>query len=332
MRRATLLLALSTTTWGCGSDFNVAGLKDPNAIGEDTGEPEGERDEGDNSDLEGEDPIEDEGDVGDGGPDEEEPVEEEEPEEETPEDDDPAPEDDCEQTSDLIYVIDRDSETLHLFDPDTLALTRLGELDCSWYDGTPASMAITRDGYAYVRYSSNTVFEVDLATLSCAEAPYDAGSSGFGSFGMGFATDSADTWRDQLYVANRSHVARLDTGTWRVTTLGALPSQAELTGTADGQLWAFLPLESPAALVELDKATGAELSRTRLSSFPNPGDIDTFAFAAWGGAHYLFVRTYGMGESTDVYEVDASGRMTQVVDRIGLNIVGAGVSTCAPTE
>lgn len=333
MRRAALLLALSTTTFGCGSDFNVAGMKDPNAVGEDTGEPEADEDDGDNSDLEGEDPIEDEGDVdGDPPEEEEDPVDEDEPDEEEPEEDDPAPEDDCEETSDLIYVIDRDSETLYLFDPDTLGLTQLGELDCSWLDGTPASMGITRDGFAYVRYSSNTVFEVDLTTLDCTEASYSNGSTGFGSFGMGFATNSAETWRDQLYVANRTHVARLDTTSWQVTTLGALPSQAELTGTADGELWAFLPLESPAALVELDKTSGAELSRTRLSSFPNPGDIDTFAFAAWGGSHYLFVRTYGMGESTDVYEVDSSGTMTQVVDRLGLNVVGAGVSTCAPTE
>jgi hypothetical protein len=39
-----------------------------------------------------------------------------------------------------------------------------------------------------------------------------------------------------------------------------------------------------------------------------------------------------MGESTDVYEVDATGTMRQIADRIGINVVGAGVSTCAPTE
>ena len=331
MRRIVLSCILSTTLLGCGSDFNVAGMKDPNAVGDDTGAPAGDDDDRDNSDLEGEDPVED-GDDLDGDPPDEEDPEEEDPEEEDPQEEDPAPEDDCDETSDLIYVIDRDTETLGLFDPDTRTLTGLGVLDCSWYDGTPASMGITRDGFAYVRYSSNTVFEVDLTTLACTEVAYDEGSTGFGAFGMGFATDAADTWRDQLYVANRTHLGRLDTDTWQVTTLGALPSQAELTGTADAQLWAFLPLESPAALVELDKSTGAERSRTRLTGFPNPGDIDTFAFAAWGGRHYLFVRTYGMGESTDVYEVDSAGRMTQVVDRLGVNIVGAGVSTCAPTE
>ena len=337
MRCATLLLALSTTTWGCASDFTVAGIRTAEGPGLDTGALDDEEYEAGDTGLEEDDPVEDEGDVGNTPADEDPEPEEDDPEQdipdgETEEDADPAPEDDCEDTSDLIYVIDRDSETLYLFDPDTLGLTSLGQLDCSWLDGTPASMGITRDGYAYVRYSSNTVFEVDLDTLSCSEVSYDNGSTGFGSFGMGFATNSADTWRDQLYVANRTHVARLDTTSWQVTNLGRLPSQAELTGTANGELWAFLPLESPAALVELDKTSGAELSRRGLTGFPSPSTIDTFAFAAWGGVHYLFVRTYGMGETTDVYEVDASGRMTQVVDRLGINVVGAGVSTCAPTE
>ncbi len=332
MRARLLAFTRSTTTLAaCGSDFQVAGMKDPNAVGDDTGvvddDAPGPEDTGVEEDEEpaqddpaiDEDPVED---TGEPDPGEDDPVET----------DDPAPEDDCEDTSDLVYVIDRDTERLFLFDPPSRALSLVGTLDCSWLDGTPASMAVARDGVAYVRYSSNTVFAVDLATLDCAEVSYDDRVTGFGSFGMGFATDSADTWRDQLYIANRTRLAKLDTATWQVTSLGTLPSQAELTGTADGELWAMLPLESPALLVELDKGTGAELSRTRLTSFPSPSTIDTFAFAAWGGSHYLFVRTYGMGESTDVYEVDATGTMRQIADRIGINVVGAGVSTCAPTE
>ena len=49
-------------------------------------------------------------------------------------------------------------------------------------------------------------------------------------------------------------------------------------------------------------------------------------------ALFVFVRVYGMGESTAVYRVDsASGRMERVVEGLGINVVGAGVSTCAPT-
>jgi hypothetical protein len=244
---------------------------------------------------------------------------------------DPPPADDCDTTDDRIYVIDRDAAMLYVFDPATNGLTRVGELTCdSW--STPASMGVSRDGHAYVRYDDETVFDVDLATMRCSETTYSDRTTRFGAFGMGYATATAGTWRDQLYIANGSTLATLDTGTWRVSNLGRMPSQSELTGNAAGELWAVLPLESPAELRRLDPSTGAALDTIQLRSFPDPMEIDTFAFAAWGGELFVFVRVYGMGESTAVYRVDsASGRMERVVEGLGINVVGAGVSTCAPT-
>lgn len=258
----------------------------------------------------------------------EEPPVEEPPVEEAPATP-PAPPDDCDVTSELIYLLDQDASTLYLFDPSSFGVQRLGEIDCSMW-GEPESMAIARAGYALVRYSDDEVYEVDLATLRCSSTGYRPGRTGFGSFGMGFATDAAGVWMEQLYVANDHDLATLDTSTWRMTTFGRLPSQAELTGTSAGELWAFLPLERPAELRQVDRVTGRTLDTTPLPGFPNPIDIDMFAFAAWGGEHWLFVRTYGMGESTDIYRVDSRGRMTLELEDIGVNVVGAGVSTCAP--
>ncbi len=62
-----------------------------------------------------------------------------------------------------------------------------------------------------------------------------------------------------------------------------------------------------------------------------PGDIDTFAFATWSGDFYVFVREYGMGSSTDVIKVTRMGAMTTVLEDVGFDVVGAGVSTCAPS-
>ena len=154
----------------------------------------------------------------------------------------------------------------------------------------------------------------------------------FGAFGMGYATESDKTWRDELFIANKNELAKVDPISWNVETIGDLPSQSELTGNADGELWAFLPLENPAALAKLDKTTGLEMDRVSIYEFPNPANIDTFAFATWGGDFWLFVRSYGMGESTDVFRVTEAGDITKVRNNVGLNIVGAGVSTCAPTE
>lgn len=244
--------------------------------------------------------------------------------------DDPAPEDDCTETDDLIYVLARDDGRLYTFDPSTLHFTDLGRVNCGTSQ-TPGSMAVDRSGTAYVRYADNTVYSVDLATMTCSRTGYSDRTTGFDSFGMGYATDNADTWREQLYVANDSQVGILDPATWRVTTLGRMPSQSELTGNADGELWAMLPLERPAELVRLDTTTGATMETLHLASFPDPSNIDTFAFATWSGSFYLFVRESGMGNSTDVYEVTSTGTMSRVLTGIGFDVVGAGVSTCAPS-
>ncbi len=311
MSRLALLLLT-----GCATDFSLQELTGPQSEGDDTAAPE---------ETTPAPQAEDTGDTGeptepanDEGEDEDEPSYEEDP-----------PEDDCTETSDLIYVIDRDNSTLYLFDPDSRAFTVEGQLNCG--GGSPGSMAVSRSGTAYVRYSDESLYAVDLATLSCSLTEYRS-PNGFGSFGMGYATDDADTWRDELYIADSSRVGQLDTGNWQLNMMGNMPSQSELTGNSAGELWAFLPLESPAALAELDKDTGAEAQRIRLNGFPSLSDIDTFAFAAWGGEFWLFVRTYGMGSSTDVYRVGTDGVLQRVLEDVGFDVVGAGVSTCAPSE
>jgi len=321
--RALVLLALT----GCSTDFmlhddKILYLGDTGDAGEeatdlDTGDFAEEEEEGDETPT-GE---------GNTGEDDELPEEEDDPDD-LPEED-PAPEDDCTETSDLIYVLDKDYETLSLFDPSSNALTTLGALDCdSW--STPASMGVTRDGIAYVRYSDNEVFAVDLDTLRCSSTGY-SDSGGFGSFGMGFATESAETWRDSLFVANSRQLGRIDPSTWQLTLLGTLPSQGELTGTGAGELFAVLPLESPLKVVELSQSTGSVVDTIQVGTTLDIANLDTFAFAAWDGDFYLFTRMYGMGSTTAVHRIDRSGRITEVVAELGINVVGAGVSTCAPS-
>ena len=291
----------------CSSDFDINNVRDPGA------RPD-------------RDPLEDMINAGDEDPGEEPQLDEDEPE--APIDEEPPPEDDCERTSDLIYVVDRDSQDLHLFNPVDLSFEYLTTLDCSMW-GEPNSMGISRDGFAYVRYNTNDVYAVDLKSFECNETDYDAG---FGSFGMGYAADLKSTWKDELFIANKNTLAKVDPVSWDVTTVASLSSQAELTGNAHGELWGFLPLEKPAALVELDKETGATKQEITISGFPATKDIDTFAFATWGGGYWLFVRQYGMGNSTTVYTVDKAGHLRTMVEDSGFNLVGAGVSTCAPTE
>ena len=115
-------------------------------------------------------------------------------------------------------------------------------------------MSVTRDGFAYVRYTDNTVYAVDLDTLECTETAYGGGS--FGAFGMGFATDSDTTWRDTLYIANDNQLARMDTATWTVSPMGSLPSQSG-SPKCGRRAVGHTSLEEPAQLVRLNKDTAA---------------------------------------------------------------------------
>ena len=59
-----------------------------------------------------------------------------------------------------------------------------------------------------------------------------------------------------------------------------------------------------------------------------PPNGSNFAFAFWGGDFWLFV---GPGTSTDVFQYAPSTGMTTKVETESFEVVGAGVSTCAPT-
>jgi hypothetical protein len=79
----------------------------------------------------------------------------------------------------------------------------------------------------------------------------------------------------------------------------------------------------------LDPASAKVLTTFTLSSFVDPW-AGAFAFAAWGGVFYVF---YGYpGPTTTVYRLGLDGKLTTHLLDSGLVIVGAGVSTCAPSS
>ncbi|MBU1244980.1 putative metal-binding motif-containing protein [Myxococcota bacterium] len=233
----------------------------------------------------------------------------------------------CPDEMKLVYVIERDNKDLYTFDPATLTFSLVGTLGCGG-GNTPGSMGIARDGNAWVLFSDETLYEVDTETAACTQTPYSDASTGFGAFGMGFSSDSAGSVDETLFVANADTLGVLDRTNWTISERGAMSSQAEVTGKANGELWAILPLE--ARMVRLDKANADELETYELANFPDPMNIDTFAFAHWGGSLWVFIRESGMGNTTDIYQFDENHTFSRVRQDIGFTIVGAGVSTCAP--
>jgi hypothetical protein len=161
---------------------------------------------------------------------------------------------------------------------------------------------------------------------------------------MGFsANESADGGGDAgetLYIAGDpgfgtgmlgpSVLGTLDTAAFTATNLGAFKPvilEPELTGTGAGKLYAFWApnITSDTAIVEIDKSTAAV---TTLATLPGVVLGSGWAFAFWGGDFYTFTAPSGSSIVTRYRPSD--GTIVHVATTLGLTIVGAGVSTCAP--
>jgi hypothetical protein len=237
----------------------------------------------------------------------------------------------CAKATDLVYVVSQQN-ALYSFDPGALMFTKVGVLDCPVSGGfQPFSMAVDRNGFAWVLYSGGKVWKVDITNAHCTSIAYQPNQHGFSKFGMGFSTNGMNSTDETLYLANYngSGLGSLDTTTLMVTPVGmydTIHASAELTGTGDGRLFAFF--ETPTIqIAELDK-TNAHIISKHAEPTINIGSA--WAFAFWGGSFWLFTNPNGNGSRVDQYDPMAGTTNTVIQNVGGFSIVGAGVSTCAP--
>jgi hypothetical protein len=247
--------------------------------------------------------------------------------------------DDCPPEAKLVYVVDAVDNRLSSFRPDTLAFRDIAVLSCGEPPGFfPDSMAVRRDGRAWVEWTdgnlTNAVLhQVDLSTGACDAAPQPPPPGAPSSFGMAFTIDNGT---DQLYLMGPIQpmdttvvLGMADLAALRFTPSGMLDADGDLSGSADGHLYAFLPNWSGLGtrVIDVDKATGASLRLWQLSSLDSyQGDV---AVAAWGGQLWLFVGSGTMNGATAVFDLDpATGDVTTAIADTGRHVVGAGVAPC----
>lgn len=266
-------------------------------------------------------------------------------------------EEDCPDGSDLIYVVDS-SYRLLSFDPsDDLHVFNLrGNLNCpagqtlpGWGglgSATPFSMSVDRSGQAWVLYTSGQIFWTDANNPEfCTLSPWQSGTEGFELFGMGFVTDAPGAGTEKLYIAGGTVTQMATHATGRLGVMdpidmsfsvaGSLtPSEfsPELTGTGDAELFAYFPGMASSGIAMLDRSNGSNAASWQIP--PLPGALRAWAFAHWGGRYYIFVTyldPFG-GEVSQVHRFDPElGEAEIILEDIPYVIVGAGVSTCAPT-
>lgn len=245
----------------------------------------------------------------------------------------------CTQAGQFIYTVDGDGR-FSRFDPRTLSYLDIGPLNCPT-TGTPFSMNVDQNAIAWVIFSDRRLYRVDTADGSCTATSYQPDQSGFGTYGMGSTFDSS-TGVDTLFLSTlrnadgRSWLGSLAFPSLTVTPLGPISEgNVELTGTGDGQLWAFAPPNGGAVptLARVDPRNGQSLERYELRSINSLGG---WAIKFFGGAFFVFI-------GSDVWKVERSSldpanqpqplsMPTRVLVSPGRDIVGAGVSTCAPIQ
>ena len=265
----------------------------------------------------------------------------------------------CSAASQLIYVLSA-SNQIYSFNPQTKVFTPISSLQCQAGSMTPNSMAVDREGNAWVNYvgadptsgnaTSGGIFKVDIATGACTTTSVSLPNNWY-QVGMGFSTVSASDTTDTLYVAATNGLGCLGgfggggggasndgLGTIDTTAMtfkkigpftGSLAGQsAELTGTGNGRLYGFFA-DTPAAFAQIDKTTGATSNEVSLTSVQCPA---AYAFSFWGGDFYFYTSPDGTTNSTVTHYTTGDGGIDpSFVMDAGIVIVGAGVSTCAPT-
>lgn len=253
----------------------------------------------------------------------------------------------CAEPTQFVYVVTTHSN-LYRFWPPTLSFELVGHLDCptTW---TPMSMAIDRNATAWVLYQDQVVYRVDLANGKCVESGYNAAHElgiPFGYFGMAFTADTASPEGETLFVREAAfydagsdpgvrRLGRFDTGSATVAPIGeGSGANADLAGTGDGRLFGFEKVpgsdgaDATGTLAEYDTATGARIAVTDLAGVTIGA---AWAVAAWGGDVYLF--SSGNDGKTRVVRYDPEAETVEVVvPKVGFEVIGAGVSACAPID
>ncbi len=239
----------------------------------------------------------------------------------------------CTDGSAPVYVLSSE-QTLYLFDPSTMSFALIGAVDCPAAEGMVAeSMSIDRYGTAWVHYSNDHLYNVNVLDGSCAPTSYQPLQHGAAIYDLAFTTDSAQSPTETLYASLESSkgLGSIDTKDLTLTVIGKstdplYDNSFALTGTDDARLFGLFDKQPSFVIAEIDKYSGRLVAMKEL---PTVYTTYTWAWAFWGGVFWIF--TTNGDPTSDVTTYDPrTGEYATVMRNIGFNVVSAGVSTCAP--
>jgi len=248
----------------------------------------------------------------------------------------------CSDDAKLVYVLSLEGD-LYSFEPAAKKFNKVGPLNCKVGNTklTPISMAVDREAVAWVNMRENSLvptrpdelFRVDTKTAACTPSGITAQMGG-----MGFATNDGASDQETLYIdSSDGFTSGLYAVDFNQKKLGLVanfkePSGLELTGTGEGKLFGFVVAQQ-LSLVEINKKSAAFSSKVSLPKVELPL-APMYAFSHWGGDFYFYTATSTAASTTTTvarYRPSDGSIDPAYMKSIGFHIVGAGVSTCAPT-
>jgi len=194
---------------------------------------------------------------------------------------------------------------------------------------------VNRLGIAYSVFSDGELFQISTSNAACKPTSYQPGQLGWNTFGMGYA--SLPDGGDQLFVIEVDFqnpslgLGMIDTQNFKLSKVGNfqpdLTSECELTGTGDGRLFALClnNNSTDAVLAQIDQQTAKIVGADTLTGLGT--GQQALAFAFWGGDFWIFTAP---GNTTNVSKYDPVAKTLTKMTTLSAQIVGAGVSTCAP--
>lgn len=263
--------------------------------------------------------------------------------------------------SDFVYLVDDQNNFLSFAPkndigagtPPASVFSVIGKMTCpttkpalpGFNVVSPFSMAVDRKASAWVLYTSGELMKVSPKDASCVGTSYQPSQMGWDTFGMGYVSDTQGSKSETLYVGRATvgsntdmALGKLDASLMlsRVGTFTGVTHSPEMSGTGAAELYGYFPSNQAGKhLIALINRSNASFTRTySLAPLPSIDQNYAFAFAHWGGRFYYFIdlQINSSTRVSRVYRYDpASNSSTLVIDNSPYRIVGAGVSTCAPT-
>jgi len=245
----------------------------------------------------------------------------------------------CSDAAKLVYVVSTDS-VLHSFNPATLQFKTIGTINCPGNFADPNSMAVSRDAVAYVNMSDGTLWQVSTVDASCKATGYQLNQFNRRIRGMGFSSDTAQGTTETLYTCTADDsqftgggLASISVPGFKLKLIGDYTNnldgnECELTGTGNAELYGFFATVSPPKLAQITKTSGATPSPITLTGV---NTTLSYAFSFWGGDFWFYTQGSGVGSTVTHYKYATDKSYSTAVKDTGFVIVGAGVSTCAPT-